>query len=265
MIKASSINALIQKAKFLKQEIPSVETVWTKLVDTKNLQLYDNKEEDLSSLRQKLQTSAQNLGFKKGYFKEAYHLPKTFLNYDKAMIKSFNIPLLHIKKHYLGYAHIAKKDYTKALEYDFVQSLSLKALFEKQMQEQMQSIIFLGLLSLVVIFLLLFFITQKSLLYALSFLLFPMAMVAIYGYFIALNILHIFMLFIIVAISIDYAIYLSNEADRRTKQAIHYSLLSTFAGFGVLVFSSIASLYALGIIATMGIVGIFILLTILQK
>ncbi len=72
------------------------------------------------------------------------------------------------------------------------------------------------------------------------------------------------MLFVILAIGIDYAIYLSKKSDVLTKRAIAYSLVSTFAGFGVLIFSQINALFSMGIIATIGIVSIFILLVFVK-
>ncbi|NOR55887.1 MAG: hypothetical protein GQ531_06735, partial [Sulfurovum sp.] len=52
--------------------------------------------------------------------------------------------------------------------------------------------------------------------------------------------------------------------DRRTKEAIAYSLISTFAGFGVLVFSQISALFSLGIVASIGLLSVFILLLFLK-
>lgn len=80
------------------------------------------------------------------------------------------------------------------------------------------------------------------------------------SYFIEFNILHIFMIFILLSFSIDYGIYTSKRLDKKTKEAIIYSLLSTFAGFGVLIFSKINSLKAIGVIATIGIIAIALLL-----
>jgi len=69
------------------------------------------------------------------------------------------------------------------------------------------------------------------------------------------------MMAVIVSISIDYGIYMNNNSvDTQTQKAILYSLLSTFAGFGVLVFSSLNALFSIGIVATIGIVAIMILL-----
>jgi len=108
-------------------------------------------------------------------------------------------------------------------------------------------------------------ITKKRFLFALSFLLFPLALILLYGNFVTFNILHLFMMFIILAISIDYAIYSSKSLDINTKKAILFSLLSTFAGFGVLMFSKINSLYSIGTIATIGVLAIAFLLIFLKR
>ena len=80
------------------------------------------------------------------------------------------------------------------------------------------------------------------------------------------NILHLFMLFIILSISIDYGIYMgSDNISQDAHRGILYSLLSTFAGFGVLVFSNINALFSLGIVSTTGILAITFLLIILKR
>jgi len=72
------------------------------------------------------------------------------------------------------------------------------------------------------------------------------------------------MIFVILSISIDYAIYTVKSNDSQTKKAITFSLMSTFAGFGVLIFSQINALFSMGIIATLGIAAIFLLLIFLK-
>ena len=72
------------------------------------------------------------------------------------------------------------------------------------------------------------------------------------------------MIFVILAIGIDYAIYLSKTNDVLTQKAITYSLISTFAGFGVLIFSQINALHSMGVIATIGIVSILILMVFVK-
>ncbi len=58
------------------------------------------------------------------------------------------------------------------------------------------------------------------------------------------NILHLFMLFVLLSISIDFGIYMgSRKINNNSYKAVLYSLLSTFAGFGVLIFSKTNALF----------------------
>jgi predicted exporter len=73
--------------------------------------------------------------------------------------------------------------------------------------------------------------------------------------------MHIFMAFVIMAIGIDYGIYMNEpKLSHNTTLAIIYSLISTFAGFGVLIISNINSLSSIAITAIIGILGILFLL-----
>ncbi|MBC8236595.1 MAG: hypothetical protein H8E76_00015 [Helicobacteraceae bacterium] len=77
--------------------------------------------------------------------------------------------------------------------------------------------------------------------------------------------MHIFSLIILIAIGIDYGIYMSRtDKPSSTMLAIKYSLLSTFAAFGVLVFSSITALNSIGLVITLGIATIFILIKVMK-
>jgi predicted RND superfamily exporter protein len=73
-------------------------------------------------------------------------------------------------------------------------------------------------------------------------------------------------MFILLSISIDFGIYMaSKNINKNSYKAVLYSLLSTFAGFGVLVFSHINALFSIGIIATLGIAAVTFLLILLKR
>ena len=70
---------------------------------------------------------------------------------------------------------------------------------------------------------------------------------------------------ILIAIGIDYGIYMSHtQKPSQTIKAVKYSLLSTFAGFGVLIFSSINALHSIGTVITTAMLAIFILIEVMQ-
>ena len=112
------------------------------------------------------------------------------------------------------------------------------------------------------VFMLLFFSVKSKFLYALNFIIFPSSLVlAVLSIFYTINLMHLFSLIILIAIGIDYGIYMSNTKNQaNTILAIRYSLLSTFAGFGVLAFSSIVALESIGMVISLGIISIFILI-----
>ena len=108
----------------------------------------------------------------------------------------------------------------------------------------------------------LFYLSGVKILYPLMYLLFPLSLVlfviALMG---QINVMHLFALVILLAISIDYGIYLHNtKTTMQTKTAIKYALLSTICGFGVLIFSSTVALYSIGLVISIGVGAIFILL-----
>jgi predicted exporter len=264
-IKAESIDALIDKAKLLQKAFPSAHLPLASLMSKKTYIENKKKLSQMDAIRQDLSIESNSLGFKAGYFDIAYDATREYKPYTQEKIIGYGIDLVQVDNQYMTFATVDKTDYLEIMKYDFVESLSLKERFELMMATSMKELIILGIIALVVIFGLLYLITRRNMLFAVVFLLFPIAMISLYAWFVPLNILHIFMLFIILSIGIDYAIYLSKKGDLHTQKAIMYSLVSTFAGFGVLVFSQINALHSLGMVATIGIVSILILLLFMQR
>ena len=69
---------------------------------------------------------------------------------------------------------------------------------------------------------------------------------------------------VIVVAGIDYGIYMSKENSRRTDEAILYSLLTTFSGFGILILSNIGAIHAIGEVITIGTLAILLLVLYLN-
>ncbi|HEY9189334.1 MAG TPA: hypothetical protein VIM88_00540 [Sulfurovum sp.] len=264
-LKAESIDALITYAQKIKEDIASAYIPISSLMSRNS---YEKNKAILGSmtlLKDELDTEATKLGFIKGYFKDAYEAKKPFMNYTEENIKMYGIDIVRMNASYITYGTVNKEMYQKVLKYDFAESLSIKERFEISMKTSMTQLLKLSIVALIVIVVLLYIFTRNAILYAMLYLIFPISMVSLYAYFTSINILHLFMLVIILSIGIDYAIYLSKKNNDLTKKAITYSLISTFAGFGVLIFSSINALYSLGIVATIGIVSIAILLVFVKR
>ena len=264
LIEADSIDQLISNAKKVKSLSAQAYIPLNGLVDAHSFKSNSNQLQELSQLKKNLIREAADTGFREGYFTEAYLTDLKFPHYTIDDLTAYGITVLKIGSNYITYGSVDTKSFSSLSPLPFVKSLSVKTLFEASMQGSVEKLIKLGLLTILFIFLMLLMITNRGVVRALAYLVFPLAVILIYGFFTSLNILHIFMIFVVLSISIDYAIYTAKSIDSDTKRAITYSLMSTFAGFGVLIFSSINALFSMGIIATLGIVSLFFLLIFLK-
>lgn len=266
LIEANSVEDLILKYEQIKIKLPILDSSLNNLISKSKL---DTKKEFINSkiiqtIKYKLNKESKEIGFRENFFENAYTI-NTKQNYDLTEMTRLGIDFFEYKNKIFTPVTIDKNDYKKIKSLNFLKPLSMRLLFDNSLKKVKDEILFLGLISLFLIILMVLFITKKNFLFALNFLLFPLAVILTYSYFSSFNILHIFMMFIILAISIDYAIYSSKSLDLNTKKAILYSLLSTFAGFGVLIFSQINSLFSIGVIATIGILSIAFLLIFIKR
>ncbi|RXJ85596.1 hypothetical protein CRU93_10900, partial [Arcobacter sp. CECT 8985] len=181
-------------------------------------------------------------------------------SYTIKSLEKLDIDVLKINNNFYISTDIKKADLDLVKSKDFIYVLSFSMLFEKSLQDSKNNLLLLGSITLFIIFIILYIVTKKRFFNAVNFILFPISIILYYSYFVEFNILHIFMIFIILALSIDYGIYFSKDATLQTNKAIAYSLLSTFAGFGVLIFSQINSLKSIGMVTTIAVISITILL-----
>jgi len=268
LIKAKSIDKLIEKARVLKNEYPNCYIPISILVDKKD---FLNKKIllekiNFEKIKNKLDEKSSELGFKVNYFKEAYVYKVDKPIYTKDILSDLGIELIKYKDFYLSYANLPKDKIAEFSKYDFVENLSIKTMFEQNLVSIYSELFIYGGISVIFILLMLFFSTKGNFLISLTYLIFPISLMALISFFMAFNILHFFMIFVILSISIDFGIYLgSSSLDKNTYTAVLYSLLSTFAGFGILIFSKTNALYSIGLIASIGIVAIAILIIILKR
>lgn len=264
IIEAKDIDTLIKRSKKIKSLSKFTMIPMTNLLDKTS---YNTKLEDYKNiliLKELIIKEAKNIGFRADYFKDSYNFNLNMPNYSLKKLKLYGIEIFKHNDKYITYGSVDLISFQKISKLPYIKSLSIKSLFEETMLNLVNQLILLGLISITLIILLIVIITKEKKIQSLLFLTFPLSIFLIYGFFYSLNILHIFMIFVILAISIDYAFYTSIKMDINTKKAISYSLLSTFAGFGVLIFTDINSLFSIGIIATIGILSISILLIFLK-
>ena len=263
-ISANSIDELIVRAKKTKSISRGAHIPAGNLVDKFSFESKTKASDKIKNIKEELTTEAENAGFRKGYFSNAYLTDMEYPKYTMKKLKQYGIPVFKTGEKFYTFGYIDKKDLGSIKDLTYIKPISVKKLFEESMNKNINQLIILGLGTIAFIVSMLYLIAKKETLRALTYILFPLSAMLSYGILEPFNILNIFMIFIILSISIDYAIYTSSRLDADTKKAITYSLLSTFAGFGVLVFSQINALFSIGIIASIGIISIFVLLVFMK-
>lgn len=222
---------------------------------------------DFNELNTLVNAEAEKLAYKKNYFENAYRIKTESLSCNipfLEMFKAYNLSVLEEEGKVYTIAFVENsKD---ALEYDFVSSLNVKDMFFKVSEQMYEDIARFSLFVIGVILFLLLLSTREKFFYGLSYILFPLSvtlafLVSLYE----INIMHIFAFIILIAIGIDYGIYMSNTQKlHRTIMAITYSLLSTFGAFGILVFSSITALHSIGLVISLGVASIYFLMKVMK-
>ena len=217
------------------------------------------KEFDFGSVRGMIQAEAKKIGFT-NVFEDLY-----------AGLESMSCNNMHAFDD-MGFKIVKenKSDYTVVLvpkkervgEREGVEILDIAKHLAQDMQNSKQSIVKFMTVSIVFILMMLVLVSGRTILYPLVYIVFPLSVVlfaiALVG---KINIMHMFALIILIAIGIDYGVYMHKTTTQtETKIAIKYALLSTLAGFGVLIFSDTVALYSIGFVITVGVGAIFILL-----
>ncbi|WP_024954797.1 hypothetical protein [Sulfurospirillum arcachonense] len=266
IIKAKTLESLIDKSvEFRALHVDAIVPL-SNLISKKE---YDKKhklfsEIDFLHVKEKISTHAQGIGFRKGFFQKSY--PEILLspqkpNIDEKSIRKYGFDVEFDGEFYYSFGFVKKGEVA-----DGVYLVSSASLFQKSLKLVYKELFVCGFIIVLSILFILLRVSRENFFKALSFILFPIALILFIISLGDVNILQIFMLFVVVSLSIDYGIYMSEKkVDENSQRAIVFSLMSTFAGFGVLIFSTIGVLFYIGQVATLGLLAIFILLVIGNK
>ena len=265
-IMANDIDSIISNSKIIKSIDKSATAPMSSLLSQNEYIKRQEKIENFNffDLKNRIKERAQEVGFKKDYFKDSYRESSLYPNYPaytKQMIQEFGFDLIYNEKQYITLATVSSQHLDEVLALDFIEPAQSKILFENSLKKVYSELIIFGAITICLIIGILVVVTKERFWQAISYILFPASLILLYGMFVPLNIMHIFMTFVILAIGIDYGIYMNeSNLSKNTTLAIIYSLISTFAGFGVLIISDINSLSSIAITSIIGIFGILFLL-----
>lgn len=262
ILTAKNVDELLENFAHLQNHYTTVQSKLDTLITSKEFTQTNAllQSKAFQTLQSKIQKNALLYGFRPEFFAQSYQTKMQIPTWSLETLQSMGFDILHVNGKLATLVSVSQQEFSQKPQLPFAKPLSLRLMFEESLTAIQHQLVFLGAITVIVIFILLALITKKAFFKAMNFLLFPLSMIMLFSLFTPFNVLHLFMLFIIMALCIDYAIYTAKSLDTQTKKAIIYSLLSTFAGFGVLVFSQINALQSIGSIATIAVLSLFILL-----
>ncbi|MEN8146106.1 MAG: hypothetical protein ABFR02_00640 [Campylobacterota bacterium] len=223
---------------------------------------------DFTKLREELEHEATKIGFRAGTFSGAYAFIDNihYSEPDLLVAKQLGFETLKLDDgRWMSLAFIDANQ-SAALPYDSgLVLLEASTLLQKGVEDVLEQLVMIAALTFGFITLLLVVLLKKRALVAMNYVLFPLSVIAmtlaIIGSF---SVMHLFALIIVMVAGIDYGIYMS-DVKEETDEAIYYAMLTTFAGFGIFVFSHIGALHHIGLVIALGIASTFMLQTVQKR
>lgn len=218
---------------------------------------------DFESLRSMLEKSGRDVGFREGMFSDAYRSLEGLEPYslDSKGLYPLGIEIVKTDDNrYMSLGFIEHDDMSKVNALDFIDIVDGRELLSHSASNALSSFgLFLGI-AFVLLVLIIVVVTRSDALYALNFLLFPVAVIVTLLVIIgSYNLMHLFALFLMMVYGIDYGIYLARAQSTASMRAVIYSCITTFAGFGILVLSDVPAVDSIGVVTIAGLGAILLL------
>ena len=274
LLESYTIDGLISLANSIQKKAPSLNAL-SKLALTKSQ--FKNKQEEIknfnfSELKHLINTQAKALGFKENYFSKSYDfIPNIPANYTIPLhtFKDMGYEIIQKNNKFYTLATLNKSDVSHLTLNENIHIIQTQKLLKDTMAKMFSNLLLYLSIALLAILSIIFYTVRNKTILTLNFILFPIAMILLYLSFSKMNIMHLFSIIIIIVAGIDYGIYIAKEnihkSSMHTKEAIFYSLLTSFSGFGILVLSNIGAIHSIGVVITIGIVSIFTLVLFLKN
>ncbi len=265
LVYADSLDGVIEKAEALKAQNSTFSSIADITRSRKAYQKYKDElsQIDFDKLREKLDEQGRALGFRKGLFLDSYRaLQKAplYKTVDLEIAKSIGFETKKLTDGcWLSLAYIDSNSAAGFVQDKDVVLLETSKLLKQGVEGVLSQLLAISVLTMLIIAVTLYFMLGRSMLRAINYVLLPLGIIVfVLGLSGSFSIMHLFALIIVMVAGIDYGIYMSHP-EEQTDEAIYYAMLTTFAGFGIFVFSNIGALHHIGMVITLGIVSTFIL------
>lgn len=267
LLESDDIDTLIQRSHYISDISKDSVSPLKELLDKRSfsLRLEQLQKVDFDTLRKNIIFDSEKIGFREDFFSKAYSnefIDVSFQELEMKNLLSMGFDIVENGGKYFTTIFVPKEDFSLMSEIEFVYIMDAQRMFASSLLSIKGQLLICGILILVIIFGILYIACKKKFFVGASFVLLPSALILLVFINDGLSILHLFIMFMVLSLGIDYGIYIARDdmTHSATNDAIVFSLLSTFAGFGVLVFSEIGSLHIIGLVCCIGISAILMLL-----
>lgn len=267
LIEADSIDGLIGHSNTIQKSFKNATAPLSYFFDKA---FYEQRKQELDALhvnekKAQIEEEATKLGFREGFFKNAYNealLHPSYQELSLERLREMGFDVVSKNGKYYTYALVKNSDRNLVTKFTFASSIDAKEMFFNALEKIAHQLLIGGIVAMAFIFFMLFMVCRKTIALSSSFVLLPTALILLFALMGTFTIAHIFMLFIMMLFGIDYGIYMSSDDSFKdgTRSAIFFSIIDTFAGFGVLIFSDIGALHAMGLVSCVATAAILVLL-----
>ena len=270
LVFASTVDGLLVKMEALGKEAPSFRSLAMLTRSKEGFTKYKEKiaKANIEKVKKEINKSAKTIGFRAGTFKDAYAFLDQlhYIQPDLKIAKALGFETIHLNDgRWMSLAFVSKEESKQFSYSDEVVLLEASTLLKKGVEGVLDQLLVIAVLTFAFITLLLIALLRKRALVAMNYVLFPLGIIsttlALLGSF---SVMHLFALIIVMVAAIDYGIYMS-DVQAETDEAIYYAMLTTFAGFGIFVFSHIGALHHIGLVIALGIASTFILQSVQKR
>ncbi len=204
---------------------------------------------DFDRLSRELSAAAPEAGFRSGIFDEAYaslrNLPP--FRIDEKALSQLGIEIRYHEGQVMSLAYMEENELAAIEALEFATPIIGRELLSQSATAAAGQFSRFFLIATLAVLVIVVAATRKRSLAAINFLLFPVASIlCLLSFLDGYNIMHLFALFLMMIYGVDYGIYLSREEGDSSLRAVSYSLITTFAGFGILAFSEVPAVYSIG-------------------
>jgi len=264
LISAKSVEGLLESAEKFRTAVPESFSIANLSVSRHKAQMRQEEIRafDFGRVSSELEHSAVSAGFRSGTFAESYGALRDLppFRMDEKAIAQLGVEVLRHEGMVSTVGYMDEKDLGALKGLDFAKPIIGRELLSQSATAAAEQFKSFFLIASAVLLLIVVIATRSHALYAVNFILFPVAsMMCMLSFLDGYNIMHLFALFLMMIYGIDYGIYLSKGGNSASLRAVIYSTITTFAGFGILYFSKVPAVYAIGETTLVGLAALFVL------